>query len=236
MRCSLTILAGLLCTSLALGQDTRTTTTVQFQRVSAVVGTTVTLGSETLGKVTEVVIDSDGCIEYLIVQYADGLVPIPWTVTTVNFEQRSIVIRSTDVTVEKLRELRFTQDRWPNFGDQRFTQQVRTVWGDRATRSGSSGTRKEGTERPGTPDRKAPPGTPGTPDRKDRPGTPGTPDRKDRPAEKEPPARPKDKDTGEKPKLDLPKQEAPRKEPPKKDGDRKEPERPKDKKDKDGGQ
>ena len=92
MRSSLTVLAGVLCTSLALAQDTTrtttttsSTTTTQYQRVSAVVGTSVTLGSESLGKVTEVVINSDGCIEYLIVQYADGFVPVPWAVTTVNF-------------------------------------------------------------------------------------------------------------------------------------------------------
>lgn len=244
MKRRFTILAGLLCAILVVAQDrtrtttsSSTTTTVQYQRVSQVVGTSVTLGTETLGKVTEVVIDSDGCIAYLIVQYADGFVPIPWAVTTVNFEQRTFVIQSTDVTVARLRELTFTEGRWPNFADQRFTQQVRTVWGERATRSGS-GTRKDTTDRPGTKDR------PGTTDRKDvpkdRPGTTDRPkdtDRKDRPADTDTPTRPKDKDSGaERPKLDVPKTDAPRKEPPKKDSDKKDPDRPKDKKDKDGGQ
>jgi PRC-barrel domain len=243
MKRRFTILAGLLCAFLVLAQDTTrttttsssTTTTVQYQRVSQVVGTSVSLGTETLGKVTEVVISSDGCIEYLIVQYADGFVPIPWAVTTVNFEQRTFVIQSTDVTVARLRELTFTEGRWPNFADQRFTQQVRTVWGERAIRSGSgtSGTRKDTTDRPGTTDRKDAP-------TKDRPGTTDRPkdtDRKDRPADqKDTPVRPKDKDSGaERPKLDVPKTDAPRKEPPKKDGDKRDPDRPKDKKDKDGG-
>ena len=146
MKGKLTVLAGALCASLAVAQDTTrtttsssTTTTTTYQRVSTVVGTTVTLGSESLGKVTEVVINSDGCIEYLIVQYADGFVPIPWAVSTVNFDQRTIVIQSTDVTVARLREMTFAEGRWPNFADQQFTQQVRTVWGDRAIRSGAGG-------------------------------------------------------------------------------------------------
>src|SRR5215217_5372426 len=219
MRGRLTVLAGALCASLAVAQDTTrtttttssTTTTTQYQRVSAVVGTSVTLGSESLGKVTEVVINSDGCIEYLIVQYADGFVPVPWAVTTVNFEQKSIVVQSTDVTVARLREMTFAEGRWPNFADQQFTQQVRTVWGERAIRSGASGTSggrtggagATGTDRKGSTDR---PGTTGTPG-KDRPGTTGGSDRKDPPADKkDSPTRPKDTDSGaEKPKLDVPK-------------------------------
>src|SRR5687767_3792050 len=141
MRVRLTFLAGALCASLAVAQDTTTTTTTTtYQRVSTVVGTNVTLGSESLGKVTEVVIDSNGCIAYLIVQYADGFVPIPWAVTTANFDRRTIVVQSTDVTVARLRELTFAEGRWPNFADQQFTQQVRTVWGERAIRPGTTGT------------------------------------------------------------------------------------------------
>ena len=151
MRSAWTALAGVLCTSLALAQDTTrtttssTTTTTQYQRVSTVVGTTVSLGSESLGKVTEVVIDSNGCIAYLIVQYNDGFVPVPWAVTTVNFDQRTIVVQSTEVTVDRLRELTFTQDRWPNFADQTLSHRMRTVWGERALRN-DPGTR------PGTTD------------------------------------------------------------------------------------
>src|SRR5438093_13352653 len=78
MRRTMTILAGVLCASFAMAQDTTTTTTtVQFRRISTVVGGSVVLGTETLGKVTEVVINDQGCIEYLIVEYGAGFVPVP---------------------------------------------------------------------------------------------------------------------------------------------------------------
>jgi PRC-barrel domain len=190
MRRTTSILAVLFaCLAACQDTTTRTTTaTVQYQRVSTVVGGTVVLGTETLGKVTEIVINDQGCIEYLIVEYGEGLVPIPWVVTTVNFERRTFTITSTEVTVARLKELTFTQDRWPNFGEAAFSERVRTVWGSAATRSGAGakGTRPAiGT----TP-----------PPKTDSTGRPATDPTKKDPAKTEPPKKdpdkknPKDKD------------------------------------------
>jgi|GEM_PF-5845718 len=204
MRSTLTMLAGVLCASLALAQDTTTTTTttVQYQRVSTVVGGTVVLGTETIGKVTEIVINSDGCIEYLIVQYGDGFVPVPWMVTTVNFDRRVFTITSTDVTVARLKELTFTQDRWPNFADRTFTERVTTVWGSAATRSGAGA--KGGGAATGT---KTAPKTDST----GRPKTDVDPTKKD-PTKKEPDKKEPDK------KNPKDKKDPDKKDPDKKDG------------------
>jgi PRC-barrel domain len=212
MRSTLTMLAGVLCASLALAQDTTTTTTttVQYQRVSTVVGGTVVLGTETIGKVTEIVINSDGCIEYLVVQYGEAFVPIPWTVTTVNFERRVFTITSTDVTVARLKELTFTQDRWPNFADRTFTERVTTVWGSAATRSGA------GAKGGGAATKTAP-----KTDSTGRPKTDVDPTKKD-PTKTEPPRKEPDK-------KDPTRTEPPKKEPDKKDPkDKKDPDKDKD--------
>jgi PRC-barrel domain len=185
MRTTMTMLAGVLCASLAVAQDTTTTTTtVQYQRVSSVVGTTVVLGTETIGKVTEIVINDQGCIEYLIVQYGDGFVPIPWTVTTVNFERRTFAITSTEVTVARLKDLTFTEARWPNFGDRTFTEKVRTVWGSAATRSesGAKGSRPGTGTTPKTDTKERPKIDPTKKDPKDK----KDPDKKDPKDKKDP--------------------------------------------------
>jgi len=190
MRSVLTILAGACCASLALAQpatrtDSRsTTTTASYHRITTVVGTAFSLGNENLGKVVDVVFDDGGCIEYVLVQDAEGLIPVPWGVVTVNYEQKVVTVQSTTVTVDKLRELRFTEGRMPNFSDPSFSQKMTSVWGAKASRSGSgrtgggAGTGGSGSGTSGsgsgatTPDRKG--GT--TPDRTN-PGT-TTPDRK----------------------------------------------------------
>jgi hypothetical protein len=183
MRSVLTMLAGVLCASVAVAQagtTTRTETgsTTTYQRITTVVGQPFMLGTESVGKVVDVVFNSNGCIEYVLVQDAEGFIVVPFGVVTVSTEQKAVIVRSSTVTVDQLREVRFTEARLPNFSDAAFTQRMTKVWGAGATRSGAgSGTttpdRKGGTT---TPDRKDPGTT--TPDRKD-PGTRTTPDRKD---------------------------------------------------------
>jgi len=179
MRSVLTILAGALCASLALAQPaTRTetrssTTTASFHRVTTVVGTAFSLGTENVGKVVDVVFDDGGCIDYVLVQDTEGFIVVPWSVVTVNYDQKVVTVRSSTVTVEKLREVRFTEGRMPNFSDPTFTSKVESVWGKGAVRSGSGRTGSGTGTGTTTPDRKS--GTV-TPDRKESGTT--TPDRK----------------------------------------------------------
>jgi PRC-barrel domain len=197
MSSKLTMLMAACCASVAVAQppDTRstsTTTTVQYHRVSTVVGTSFTLGTESVGKVTDVVMNDGGCIEYLIVQDGEGFIAVPWSAATVNYEQKTVVVQSTTVTVEKLRELRFTQDKWPNFADATYSQRVQGVWGTNATRSGSGARTNPGPSNPkgGT----APPAKekPTTIPPKSKDSTKDEPPAKDTP--KSPPKKEKDKD------------------------------------------
>jgi hypothetical protein len=221
MRSVLTILAGACCASLALAQPaTRTeTTTVQFIRSSTVIGQSFVLGTENVGKVTEVVFNGDGCIEYLLVQDAEGFIAVPYSVVAFNPEQKTVVVQSTTVTVDKLRELRFTEGRFPNFADPTFTQRVQSVWGTSARGRTGTAPGRTGTA-PGTtsPDRK---GT--DPANPDRPGS-GTkqPDRSDRPAD--PKTAPPAKDRPGTTRPTDPGKEPPRKDEPKKD--KKDPDKP----------
>ena len=111
MRSVLTILAGACCASLALAQPaTRTetrssTTTASYHRITTVVGTAFSLGNENIGKVVDVVFDNGGCIEYVLVQDAEGFVVVPWAVVTVNYDQKVVTVQRTTVTVDKLREV-----------------------------------------------------------------------------------------------------------------------------------
>lgn len=176
----LTILAGACCASLALAQPgtttkTDTTTITQYHRTSTVVGTSFMLGRESVGKVVDVVFNQIGCIEYVLVQDSEGFVVVPWSVVTVNYDQKVTTVQSTTATVDNLREVRFTEARLPNFTDPAFVSRMTTVWGATAIRSGAG----TGTTRPGAGSGTAPdrPGSGTTPP--DRPGTGTTPpDRK----------------------------------------------------------
>jgi hypothetical protein len=197
MRSALTILAGACCASLALAQPaTRTETrssTATFHRVSTVVGTTFTVGTDTVGKVADVVFDNGGCIEYVLVQDTDGFIVVPWSVVTVNYEQKSVTIQSSTITVDKLREARFAEGRL-NFGDPAFQQKMTTVFGASAGRPRSD--RAPGTTSPdrkgGTapPDRTTPKGGT-TPSTTEKPGTTTPPGKGEPPAKETPRKEPK---------------------------------------------
>jgi hypothetical protein len=222
MRTLLPMLVAAWCAAPAVAQTTtRSTTTVSYHRVSTLVGTTFSLGTTTVGKVTEVVFNDGGCIEYLVVQEADGFVVVPWSIATVNYEQRTVTVQSTTVTVDRLRELRFTGDRWPNFADQAYAQRVQSVWGASAGRSGSAergaadrkGTERKEADRKGSgttdPERKGadPRAIPPTdPKGREKPSDPPTKD----PGRADPPAKGS-------PKKDDPEKERPEKEKEKKD-------------------
>lgn len=170
MRHSLTILAGLACTGLAAAQDTpapaaakaaRAAAPGGYHRVTSVIGTTVTLGQEQLGQVTEVVFNESGCIDYMIVKYEDRFVAVPWRAARVDYDRRTVAITGTSATRDRLRDLSFTEAQWPTFADPTWNQSMRTVWGADVFRTGvgAEGARPGiGTEpvAPGTERRNAP--------------------------------------------------------------------------------
>ena len=247
MRSALTILAGAFCATLAVAQPgattrtetSSTTTTTQYHRITNVVGTSFTVQRESVGKVVDVVFNQLGCIEYLLVQDAEGFIVVPWSVATVNYEQKSVTVQSSTVTVDQIRQVRYAEGRLPNFSDPAFVGQMRTVWGASAV-GGGAGAGRTGAGagptdpgRPGagttSPDRKGgttPPGTGTTPPTRkggttppDRKGGTTPPDRTN-PGTTTPPA--KDPGTGTTPPRrgsDDPPAKTDPKNPPKKDKD-----------------
>jgi hypothetical protein len=161
----------------------------QVHRVSVIMEAGVALqDADSFGKVVDVVLNENGCVEYLVVSYDQNYIMVPWSVTTVNFERRVVRL---EVTRERLRDVpTFTRDRWPNLGDAQYRQQVFKAFGVQSNRREGS---NEGTGR--RPDAERRPGA--EPDRRNegRPGTqPGTTPQRPPAAkpgiEKNPPAKP----------------------------------------------
>jgi hypothetical protein len=128
--------AGLACclllagAGLVLGQET-----VSVRKVSAVVGASVSLEQGgRFGKVEDLVLNDDGCVEFVIVSYEDEYIAVPWAVATVNFGERVIRL---DLTRERLREIpTFRRERWPDFARGEYRDKLHKVFGDRFERRG----------------------------------------------------------------------------------------------------
>ena len=113
-------------------QETRTTATTMVRRTSMVMGAKVRLQDNvSYGEVMDFVFNDNGCIAYVVIASEDDYVAVPWSVATFDFEQRTV---SIDISREKLRQLAFTKDRWPNLSDSGYSQKLHTVFGDRAER------------------------------------------------------------------------------------------------------
>jgi len=125
-------------------EERTTTSGGEIRKVSVLMGSKVTIrDGDSLGEVVDLVINDNGCIDFLIVRYEDDYVPVPWTVTTFNVQRRSVVV-NTDITRAKLRDVTFTRNRWPNFYGDRFSRSLRTVWGERALRRDHRGVTGDG--------------------------------------------------------------------------------------------
>jgi hypothetical protein len=63
-------------------------------RSSAIIGSTANFqGGTALGKVTDVVINDGGCVEYVVVGYQNRFVPVPWMAMTYNSSNRTFMLR-----------------------------------------------------------------------------------------------------------------------------------------------
>src|SRR5262245_15666519 len=166
-----------------------TTSSTQVRRVSVVIGATIQFqGGAGSGKIEDVIINDNGCIEYVIVAYEDRFAVVPWSVTTVNFEQRTV---SVNVTQEKIREVTFTRDSWQTISDPQFIQRVRTVFGVAPRREGPGAAPDQPRTQPDRPG--AAPDRPQTqPDRPrpDQPRPPQTQPDRPRPPQNPPQADP----------------------------------------------
>jgi hypothetical protein len=69
-------------------------TSADIFRSSAIIGSTANFqGGTALGKVTDVVINDGGCVEYVVVGYQSRFVPVPWMAATYNSGNRTLMLR-----------------------------------------------------------------------------------------------------------------------------------------------
>src|SRR4051794_2434675 len=99
-------LALVLCAPSAFAQvqqETTTTTvqnqdgsTTQIHTVTSVIGSSVRLqGGGDYGKIQDIVLNDSGCLEYVVVAYEDQYYVVPWTVAKVNYQERTILLDTT---------------------------------------------------------------------------------------------------------------------------------------------
>jgi hypothetical protein len=119
----------LLSTTWAAAQDRKDVrTSVQVRKVSTIIGGTVVLKDNvSVGKIEDIVINEDGCVDFLVVAYQEKFLVVPWTVGRFDFERRTIAV---EITKERFQEVpTFTREKWPDFSDTKFIETVHKSWG-----------------------------------------------------------------------------------------------------------
>ena len=103
------------------------------RRVSEIMGAKVTIQNDlSVGKVEDLVINDNGCIDYLVVLNEDKYVLVPWISADVSFERRTVAVQ---IGQEKFRAVpTFTRDRWPNLSDRAYVEKLNTYYGVRPGR------------------------------------------------------------------------------------------------------
>jgi len=134
-------------------QETTTTTvrnqggtTTQIHTVTSVIGSSVQLqGGGNYGKIQDIVLNDSGCLEYVVVAYEDQYYAVPWTVATVNYQERSIVLNTTQ---QDLRQVGFSRNDWRGVTYDQVSQKARQVFrssaGGRGGRINNDGGQRDG--------------------------------------------------------------------------------------------
>jgi hypothetical protein len=119
------VLAGL---NPVAGQTTKgTSSSREVRRLSLVIGGGVRIAKGvSVGKIEDVVLNDQGCIDYLVVVQGDKYVAIPWTVATVNYGERIVTV---DITEQRFAEVpTFTRNEFAVLGTTEFSQKVRNAF------------------------------------------------------------------------------------------------------------
>jgi len=98
------------------------------RRISTLIGASVHVQNNlSVGKIDDLVINENGCIDYLVVLNEDKYVLVPWVSARVDFEQRTVAV---EIAREKFREVpTFTRERWPDLQDRVYVEKLRTYYG-----------------------------------------------------------------------------------------------------------
>ncbi|MFO0930653.1 MAG: PRC-barrel domain-containing protein [Gemmataceae bacterium] len=109
------------------------------RRATALIGASLTSrDGAALGKISDLVIDNRGHVDYVIVRHDTGYLAVPWAVVTGTGANLSV---SVNVTREALRDVTFPDSNWPDFTSPRWTRAARTTWGEAALRRRPGGHR-----------------------------------------------------------------------------------------------
>jgi hypothetical protein len=147
-RGGLTLGLLLLSTTWACAQQRREEgRTVQVRRVSAVIGTSVVLREKaSLGKIEDIVLSEEGCVEYLVVAYQEKFILVPWVATQVDFERRTVLV---DIEKERFKEVpTFTREKWPDFSDTKYIEKIHTFYGTKPGHRGRPEEKREEKKKP----------------------------------------------------------------------------------------
>ncbi len=108
-------------------------------RASTVLGASVALrGGETLGKITDMVMTSDGRVDYLVVRDRDELLAVPWSALRHTAGDRVLTV-IPDIRRDRLKAVYFRDTNWPNFYSERWMRTATPVWGERYIHRGGAG-------------------------------------------------------------------------------------------------
>jgi hypothetical protein len=98
------------------------------RRVTDILGSLVSLkGGDALGKVTDMVLDDSGRVDYLIVRHEGELLAVPWG--AVRLGNGGSIRLGADVRPARVRGLLFREGRWPDFASDAWRRSAGEVWG-----------------------------------------------------------------------------------------------------------
>jgi hypothetical protein len=119
---------------------------VEIHRVSSVIGTTVSLrGNTSLGKIDDIVLNDNGCVDYLVVAYDDKFVLVPWSSARVDFGNRTVTV---DIERDRFRDApTFTREAWPDLSDSKYVDKVYKFYGAKPGRVRGEERREDRRER-----------------------------------------------------------------------------------------
>jgi hypothetical protein len=97
-------------------------------RAKSILGAKVSVKGETsVGTVEDIVLSSEGVVDYLIVSQDGKLTTVPWEVAKFDYEKRTAVI---SIPIETYRKIpTYTVDRYPNFYAPTYREQIYGFYG-----------------------------------------------------------------------------------------------------------
>jgi hypothetical protein len=103
-----------------------------IERVTQLIGTQLVVrDNASVGKIEDIVLSEDGCVDYLVVSYDSKNVLVPWSVAKVDVQRKVVAV---DIAKDRFMEVpTFSRDQWPNFQDRQYIERVRTIYNVPAT-------------------------------------------------------------------------------------------------------